>query len=236
MEDRIYTVMTYNVWNGLNDIDRMKNFHIFMNNINVDVLAYQELCGFTPKKLNDLARSYGHKNCVLLKKRGYPVGITSKHNIEVIKKKTFGFWHGFLHVKIKGIDHIVIHLSPKDEKFRYKEASKLLKYIENNCSENCIVLGDFNSSPILHETNDKQYKVFNFFSHNGFFDTIQNNELNHTYPTKINKDTDILKERIDFQLVSKSLLNKIVFAKIINNEINDLISDHYPVVVEYLLD
>ncbi len=234
MDNNIYKVMNYNVWNGLKEDYRRKSFENFMNIINVDVVAYQELCGYTPKKLKELANTYGHSNSVLLKKTGYPVGITSKHNIEVINKKTFGYWHGFLHIKIKGIDYIVVHLSPKSEKYRLKEAKKILGYIENNCSKNCIVLGDFNSQSPVDKKTDNEYEVIKLFLNNDFFDSMEKGEFKHTYPTKINNDSSVTKERIDFQLVSKCINEKIVSAKIINDELNDVISDHYPVLVQYI--
>lgn len=42
----------------------------------------------------------------------YPVGLTSKQPVTVVKKQLEGFWHRMLHARTAGLNLIVTHLSP----------------------------------------------------------------------------------------------------------------------------
>ncbi len=142
--------MNYNIWNGFNwgeDTERQELFVEYMADQDVDVLALQELNTFNGKDLRKLANSYGHEYSAILKFWGYPVGITSKYPIQVQKRKFFGFWHGFLHVKIQDVHYIVVHLSPEESAYRMKEVEWIIDYVERKIGANdsVIILGDFNS-------------------------------------------------------------------------------------------
>lgn len=52
----------------------------------------------------------------------YPVGLTSKLPVTVVKKQPEGFWHRMLHARTAGLNLIVTHLSPFEWKFRAQEA------------------------------------------------------------------------------------------------------------------
>ncbi|MFC2125159.1 endonuclease/exonuclease/phosphatase family protein [Bacteroidota bacterium] len=115
------------------------------------MVALQELCKYTPDKLQEDANVWGHPYSVLLKEDGYSVGLTSAFPIELKEKIRDGMWHGALHCVTNGIDVFVIHLSPASYRFRQKETEILLeklKIVAEN-QDNYVVLGDFNSlSPI----------------------------------------------------------------------------------------
>jgi len=143
-------VMTYNIWNGFDwgkDNVRKEEWRNWMNKEKPDVVALQELCDYTPKKLAEDAKSWGHDYSVLLKKTGYSVGLTSKYPIEVKEKIIKGMHHGALHCKTNGIDFLVVHLHPGSILRRREETKKLLDKLEHIKAENTkyIVLGDFNS-------------------------------------------------------------------------------------------
>ncbi|WP_163325405.1 endonuclease/exonuclease/phosphatase family protein [Draconibacterium mangrovi] len=155
-------VMSYNIWNGFDwgkDIARREKWRNWVNKEKPDVVALQELCEYTPEKLSEDAKSWGHDYSVLLKKTGYSVGLTSKYPIEIKEKIIKGMHHGSLHCKINGIDFLVLHLSPKSIKRRREETKILLSKLEQMRAENpeYIVLGDFNAhSPFdadLYEAN-----------------------------------------------------------------------------------
>ena len=144
-------IMTYNILNGFEwgkEPGRQDSLGKWVLSRNPDVVALQELCGFTEEKLLQMAQSWGHGYSVLLKEEGYPVGLSSKTPIKVKAKMLGGLWHGMLHVETAGVDFLVVHLSPSDRQFRMKEARILRDYIETVVMPVCnhyIVLGDFNA-------------------------------------------------------------------------------------------
>lgn len=148
-EDR-FKVLTYNIWNGFDwgkDVDRRAALQQWVKAQNSDVIGLQELCAYTPEKLQEDAESWGHNYSVLLKTTGYSVGITSKYPIALKEKIIDGMHHGALHCKIKDVDFLVIHLHPGSIKRRREEvkilSNKLLEIEKTN--PKFIVLGDFNA-------------------------------------------------------------------------------------------
>lgn len=154
-------VMSYNIWNGFDwgkDEDRHQKFISWINSKKPDVLALQELCGYTQEKLASDAKKWGHKYAIILKEKGYPVGLTSNKPIVLREKALDGLWHGMLHAETWGIDLFVVHLSPADRNFRYKEAMIIGEKIQNIKNENYIVLGDFNAHSPYDGDQDKVHK------------------------------------------------------------------------------
>ncbi|PZX49866.1 endonuclease/exonuclease/phosphatase family protein [Algoriphagus chordae] len=141
-------VMTYNIWNGFDwgkDTTRHESLIQWLKGQNPDVLALQELCGYTEEKLRQDAAKWGHPYVQILKEKGYPTALTSKEPIELIEKNVDNFWHGLLHVKTFGIDFFVVHLSPSDSDTRLREAQQVKSRIQELQSDSYIILGDFNS-------------------------------------------------------------------------------------------
>ena len=75
------------------DKDRIARFTAWVKEQSPDVLALNELCGFTEAKLKELAAGYGHPYAAIVKENGYPVGLTSKTPIQVIDRKIDGYGH-----------------------------------------------------------------------------------------------------------------------------------------------
>lgn len=139
-------VISYNIWNGFEkDAARRARFVDWMNEQKPQIVALEELVGFTEKDLSELAASYGHPYVAIVKEEGYPVGLTSRQPIRVIKKQVEGFWHGMLHAQTYGLDIIVTHLSPFEWDYRLKEATAITQYIRENELNKCLVMGDFNA-------------------------------------------------------------------------------------------
>lgn len=141
-------IVSYNILDGFDsqtDTCRRARFVAWMRTQDPDIVALNELVGFTEKDLQTLAASYGHPYVAMVKEEGYPVGLTSKTPITVVKKQVEGFWHGMLHARTEGLDVIVTHLSPFSWTFRVKEAQAITGYIRENGLENCLVMGDFNA-------------------------------------------------------------------------------------------
>ncbi len=143
-------VISYNIWNGFDwgkDLERKEKMVQWVKTQKPDILALQELCGYTHEQLLEDAKKWGHNYAEILKTSGYPVGITSKYPIEVKERILENMHHGALHCKVADIDVMVIHFSPSDYKKRQVESKiireKLSALDENQ--EKYIVLGDFNS-------------------------------------------------------------------------------------------
>ncbi|WP_430812254.1 MULTISPECIES: endonuclease/exonuclease/phosphatase family protein [unclassified Carboxylicivirga] len=141
-------VMTYNIWNGFDwgkDTERKANLIEWVKKQKPDVLALQELCGYTEDQLKEDAMQWGHQYVQLLKTKGYPTALTSNQPIRLKEKSIKPFWHGLLHCETYGIDFYIVHLSPADSDFRLKEAKLITEKIDNSNSDSYIILGDFNS-------------------------------------------------------------------------------------------
>jgi len=149
-ELKSFKVISYNIWNGYDwgkDTNRRKKMMDWMVSQSPDVVAFQELCGYTKEKLLKDAKEYGHSYAEIVKTSGYPVGITSNKPILVKEKILENMHHGALHCEISGIDFMVVHFSPFSYKKRHEESRIIiskLKEIRKQDNE-VIVLGDFNA-------------------------------------------------------------------------------------------
>ncbi|MDO5977406.1 endonuclease/exonuclease/phosphatase family protein [Flavivirga spongiicola] len=149
-DSKTIKIMTYNIWNGFDwgkDEARRDEFVTWVDFHKPDVLALQELCGYTQETLLREAKKWGHPYAEILKTSGYPVGITSNKPIQVKAKILDGMHHGALHCKTNGIDFFVIHFSPFSYKKRHLEAKTILEKLFQISKEQnkYIVLGDFNA-------------------------------------------------------------------------------------------
>lgn len=139
-------IISYNIWNGFEkDAGRKARFVAWMKEQQPEIVALEELVGFTEKELTELAAAYGHPYVAIVKEEGYPVGLTSRQPIQVVKKQVEGFWHGMLHAQSYGLDLIVTHLSPFQWDYRLKEAKAITRYIRDNKLDSCLIMGDFNA-------------------------------------------------------------------------------------------
>jgi endonuclease/exonuclease/phosphatase family metal-dependent hydrolase len=148
VEEKNLKIMSYNIWNGFDwgkDEERRAALTSWINSKEPDVVALQELCGYTEQRLLEDAKKWGHNYAIILKTGGYPVGLTSSKPIVLKEKVMDDLWHGMLHCKTWGIDVFVVHLSPADRDFRYKEAGIISEKIKAVKNENYVVLGDFNA-------------------------------------------------------------------------------------------
>ncbi len=149
-------IVSYNIFNGFDwgkDNERQKRFIDWIIDKDPEVLALQELCGFTEATLLKVAEKWGHQYAAIVKEEGYPVGITSKKPISVKAKLVEGYGHGLLHVETFGFDFLVTHLNPSDTRKRHDEAGQILDYIRKNNLDNFLLMGDMNA----HSPMDADY-------------------------------------------------------------------------------
>ena len=141
-------IMTYNIWNGFEwgkDTARKKECIAWIGSQKPDVLALQELCGYSEEMLVEDAAKWGHPYVKLLKTEGYPTALTSNRPIDLKARVVEPFWHGLLHCETHGIDFYVVHLSPADCHIRLDEARLINERIRKDSSDSYIILGDFNA-------------------------------------------------------------------------------------------
>ncbi|MEM9718175.1 MAG: endonuclease/exonuclease/phosphatase family protein [Bacteroidota bacterium] len=267
-------VITYNIWNGFDwgkDTLRHHKFIEWVSFQNPDVLALQELCGYTQSKLERDAKAWGHSYALILKEDGYPVGITSKWPITLKGKHREGMWHGMLHVQSAGIDFFVVHLSPADWKTRKREAYLITQHMDSLPHKEYLVLGDFNAlSPMDEDLNrEKRSLLARYKTGDANNETYQN--LRHGYwdytamsiffasglidvsipfvspserfsfpaPALMNiwqtaSEIKRHRHRIDYILASPTLAKQCVYSRILNSSETGSLSDHYPVVADFI--
>lgn len=143
-------IVSYNVLYGLKkdsvNIDRFVNF---AEDWKPDVIALEEMNGYTQKTLEQLGQRIGHDYVLQSKEDGFPVAVTSKYPLVNFKKVTENMWHSYIYAKIKGIHFFVIHFSPFSYEKRFKEVTDILAQVnEIPSNEPILIMGDFNSLDI----------------------------------------------------------------------------------------
>lgn len=149
-------IISYNIFNGFNwgkDTDRQTRFVQWIQKQDPEILALQELCGFSQESLSALAQQWGHPYAAIVQADGYPVGITSKKPIQVVCKIQENCGHGLLHIKTYGYDILVTHLNPSSTDTRRMEAATIVRYIKEHALDKCLLMGDMNA----HSPYDADY-------------------------------------------------------------------------------
>lgn len=196
-----FSVITYNVWNGFESESQRRNTFVdWAREQHADVIAFEELNNFTQDSFARLASTWGHPYAVILKEKGYPVGISSRYPITHVYRLIPGMHHGCLYAEIKGTSFFVVHFSPFSSAKRLQEARAVLHTLQEKerAGKPVIILGDFNSfTPYdsifytrtgirdsmqlaqeknkvlqnLDENNKLDYKVIRTFLDAGFYDS-----------------------------------------------------------------
>jgi len=161
-------LITHNVWYGFTKKPepRHAQWLKWMASEQPDVVALQELNGYTNEKLASDAKAWGHGHWVLLKEDGFATGITSKYPITDVAKIRGGMHHGLLRCRIEGIWFYVIHFHPSDYARRIEEASLLADDMKKLGEENprIVLAGDFNGfSPVDRDHYASDPKLVPFF-------------------------------------------------------------------------
>ncbi len=139
-------ILSYNVLYGLKDSANTENYKQFVNSLDPDIVATQEMNGWTQKTLEGLARTYNHPYALQSKEDGFPVSLSSKTPLTNFKKVTENMWHAYIYAKVKGIHIFVIHFSPFSYAKRLEEVDNILAQVkELPQDEPILIMGDFNS-------------------------------------------------------------------------------------------
>lgn len=149
-------ILSYNVLYGLQkDSANVDRYRELIAKLDPDIVATQEMNGFTQKSLEQLSNSYGHPYALQSKEEGFPVALSSKVPMVNFKKVTENMWHSSIYAKVQGIHIFVIHFSPFNYKKRLQEVTNIIAQAkEIPANEPIVIMGDFNS---LSGTDDKHY-------------------------------------------------------------------------------
>lgn len=141
--------ITYNIYEGMRlDTSAGKpGFVQWVKQMDPDVLALQEVTGFTQVSLEKLAGSYGHPYAVLLiEGEKFPVAITSKYPIVNVQKVSDNMDRGFIIARVKDLNVVSLHFTPFDYRKRRQEVDLLLAHINAQSSnQRWLIMGDFNT-------------------------------------------------------------------------------------------
>ena len=213
-----------------------------------DVVALQELNGLTEASLKTLASRWGHGHAVILKEKGFPVGLTSRQPIQVVERQVQGFHHGYLHARTCGVDFFVVHFWPGKDHEAESVAAKIRPLIESN--RQVVLLGDFNNhsrrDQTFLESRDAvtpRYAVVDLFESIGLVDLVHAHQPGQKYscPSPITiprwsadlEEVASKRQRIDFVFADATFSKFVQRSEIRISTSLDEISDHYPVVVEF---
>ena len=244
-------IINWNVLYGFNHHRSIKEAGNWIIEQRPNVVAFQELNGISEKRLGEHARKWAHAYAVTHKESGFPVGLTSKQPIEVIERQFKGFHHGFLHCKTYGIHFFVVHFWPGKSKEVDVILDKIAPLLERK--EKVVILGDFNGNSRKDEAfliesaklRKRDYTFVDKVEAKGFVDIVHKHDPDAkiscpspiTIPrwTKDMEELNLKRYRIDFvfadtRLAKDSRSGTISLAKEI-----DTISDHYPVIVDFII-
>ena len=139
-------ILSYSVLYGLKDSVNTESYKQFVKRLDPDIVATQEMNGWTQKTLEELARTYDHPYALQSKEEGFPVSLSSKTPLINFKKVTENMWHAYIYAKVKGLHIFVIHFSPFNYKKRLEEVANILAQVkELPQDEPILIMGDFNS-------------------------------------------------------------------------------------------
>lgn len=163
-----FKVITHNVWYGFTKKQEPRHgeWKQWMAQQSPDVVFLQELNGFSANDLAEDAASWGHSYSGILKKGGFPTGVTSRYPISDVRRIQEGFHHGLLRCQIRGMWFYVVHFHPSNYKKRIEEARLLKQDVMRLPGESprVVLAGDFNAfSPEDKYHYGKDAKLIAFF-------------------------------------------------------------------------
>lgn len=250
-------VITYNVMNGMSrDSSAGKaGFCTWLKSQNPAIVGFQELNGFTQKRLEALGADYGNPYAILMERGTYKVGLTSRYPIVEAEVITDNMTHGFIIARIRD-DHVVVaHLAPNSYKKRRREIALILATIrarDPDLRNKWILMGDLNSlSPLdkaFYAVDDRKrqrtIQAKKKYPHNERL--IDGTRIDYQVQQRILDDgfTDSFHQfggnvlrssettgRVDYIYVTGALKRKVLSAHFIRDAFTRNHSDHVPMCV-----
>jgi len=263
-DTRTLKVVSYNVWYGFTKKpERKAPYLAWMEQQAPDVVSLQELNGYSETTLADDAGAWGHKHSVLLKRDGFPTGLTSNQPITNVKRVLDGFHHGLIRARTHGITFYVIHLHPSDWEVRHREIDLLIKDVQSLAQGTPVMLiGDFNTFSLrdkaVYDEYDDMVPFFSRLDERWTQKNLRDGQLDYThitklesaglidlgakmrrefrgtFPTKLRLDEDMgPARRLDYIFTNKALAKRCRTARYILDDTTGVLSDHYPIVATF---
>ena len=181
-------ILSYNVLYGLKDSANIERYKSFVSELKPDIVATQEMNGWTQETLEGLAATYHHPYALQSKEEGFPVSLSANSPLVNFKKVTENMWHAYIYAKVKGIHIFVIHFSPFSYAKRLEEVENIIAQInEIPSTEPILVMGDFNS---LSGADNANYG-------DNVLEAMRKSEREHKHIRNLNND------QIDYSVLDK---------------------------------
>ena len=257
-----FKVLCYNVLYGLQNDSAVQDHYVkWVKEINPDIIAYQEMNDFTQRSLEIFAARYQHDYAIMSKVDGFPTALSSCYPIVNVQKVVDNMWHAYIYANINDIHVFVLHFSPHSLEKRRAEVRQILAHaalLPQN--EKIMILGDFNAlsdddaasysdqyveqrrirevqnDHIRNLDNGKlDFSVIQAMKNAGYIDAYRmfHEDFKASIPTRKYGDTENNGSRIDFVWLNSELAKYVVSAECIHDEDTDVMSDHYPLLVEF---
>lgn len=251
-------VLSYNIYEGFrNDPIIISNFKKWIDTMKPDVIAFQEMKGFTKASLQAFAVEMGFNYTLMHHESGLPVALVAKYPITNVKSGPSAIH--LIQAKVLDYHFFVVHLNPDTYEKRKEEIAIILaKTKEIPSTEKILMMGDLNNmSPqdaSFYDTNTTKmdlvraseinnpgtkilnngkidYSTIQSIIDVGFYDSWKLFRSNYekSAPTKLRTHGNFT--RIDYIWLNKSLLNNYKDAYLVKDAFTDYASDHYPMVL-----
>ncbi|TKC64998.1 endonuclease/exonuclease/phosphatase family protein [Pedobacter hiemivivus] len=257
IEQGTFKVLSYNVYEGFSgDAVKKQGFKKWIDTMKPDVIALQEMKGFTKAGLQNFAVEMGYNYTLMWHEAGLPVALVSKYPITEIKTVPSNLH--LIQAKVLDYNFFVIHLSPLTYDIRKAEMEIILARTQViPKTEKILMMGDFNnmspqdasfynttakmdliraselSNPGTKILNNGQidYTTIQNIMDEGFYDTwkIFRSNYEKSAPTKLRTHNNFT--RIDYIFMNKAILNHYKDSYLVKDVYTDYMSDHYPMVL-----
>ncbi|TCC85859.1 endonuclease/exonuclease/phosphatase family protein [Pedobacter hiemivivus] len=257
IEQGTFKVLSYNVYEGFSgDAVKKQGFKKWIDTMKPDVIALQEMKGFTKAGLQNFAVEMGYNYTLMWHEAGLPVALVSKYPITEIKTVPSNLH--LIQAKVLDYNFFVIHLSPLTYEIRKAEMEIILARTQGiPKTEKILMMGDFNnmspqdasfynttakmdlvraselSNPGTKILNNGQidYTTIQNITDEGFYDTwkIFRSNYEKSAPTKLRTHNNFT--RIDYIFMNKAILNYYKDSYLVKDAYTDYMSDHYPMVL-----
>lgn len=190
-------LISYNVYWGMrqDSTENKSKFAEWFKAQDADIVALQEVNGFTQKMLQDFAESYGHPYSYIVKEPeadgsiSFPVALTSKYPIINVQRVRENMIHGLLIAEIEGRRFMVTHFHPFSAVKRGHEIDLVLANAKADTNSKWLLMGDLNSVSPLDRSEYDNNLVRDFIRedrkkrpHN---ENLLNNELDYSVQQKV---------------------------------------------------
>lgn len=191
-------LISYNVYWGMKQdtTPHKAQFTRWFKDQNPDIVALQEVNGFTQQMIQEFAESYGHPYAIIVKEPAadgsisFPVALTSKYPIVNVRRVVDNLIHGLIVAEIEGHHFMVTHFHPFSAVKRGHEIDLILATAKAGSPQaKWLLMGDLNSVSPLDKREYDNGLVLNHIRedmkkkpHN---QNLLNNELDYSVQQKV---------------------------------------------------